>query len=662
MNKKFTLLSLLLISLSFFNGVNAQTCYASITSGNWSDAATWETFSSLNAALAATQGTGSAASSVPSGTHNVLIRAGHTISMNGANRGCKGIVINAGGKLWANETTGRRLQIGAGGTGWTYPLVDTVKIDGVLGGPSDGVYIESGSACQTMNITGSGSIDILRMRLPGGAGASAAGQLTVNIGANINLWQATNYALSAVYNPAVTDDYTINILQGATVTTKTTDGYWHNSQNTATYGKVTYNILGTLDLSANTQTANNLSAKIIAPAGTASRITVNVNGGLLKTGAAFRCDTSTAGPVSTGILKFNVVNGGIVDATLATDLRMGKTSDGTSGYFDMFFGTDGTGLVKQNVAATDVKFPVGLPSSTTRSMCRIANSGTADVHSVTVKGTFDNTPADPTRVVNRQWTITEATAGGSVDTLRLGWVTADQSASFDPAANVYAMQWNGSSWDYTPVSISGTGTIDDPYYAKVSGVSTLSSIGITNFSALPLKLISFGGSFMNEGAIQLNWVTSDEINVKEFDVESSSNGKDFQTIRIQSAKNLININEYTATNILQTNQIMYYRLKMVNNDGSAVYSKIITLNKKSNENSINVFPNPASNVITVSHKAADNKSIIRIFNQSGKLVLAQSVVYGETSTPINITSLAAGSYTLQFNTNAINTSYKFIKK
>jgi len=166
--------------------VKSQTVYATIASGNWSDVASWETYNSFTTALAATPGSGTVATTIPSGTHNVVIRSGHTISMNGANRGCKGIIINAGGKLWANEASDRRLQIGAGGTGFTYPLVDTVQIDGVLGGAGDGCFFEIGTNAQLVKISGTGSIDISRFRCPGGIGAAGGGAMTIDVDINIH--------------------------------------------------------------------------------------------------------------------------------------------------------------------------------------------------------------------------------------------------------------------------------------------------------------------------------------------------------------------------------------------------------------------------------------------------------------------------------------------
>ena len=566
--------------------VNAQTVYASLSSGNWNDAATWETYSTFANALSATPGSGTAAANAPSGTHNVVIRNGHTIAMNGANRGCKGIIINAGGKLWANETADRRLQIGSGGTGFSYPLVDTVQIDGILGGAGDGCFIEIGVSAQLVKISGSGTVEISRFTVPGGIGSAAGGALAIDVDININLWKSANYAMSIVYNPALTDNYTLNIKPGRTVTIKSPDGYFHNSQNTATYGRYVYNIQGTLDLSANTQTTNNLSTTMIAPSGANSAVVVNVDGGTFKAGSGIKMDTSNLGPISNGILDFNVINNGVVDLTATTNLRVGKTADGLGGFYDMFFGLDGTGSVKQNITSDDFKFPIGVFTSTSQNYCRIANSGTADVHTVKVKSTFDQAPTDPTKVVNRQWTISELTSGGSVDTIRLSWLTSDQASAFDPAATIYVMRWNGTAWEYLSASISGSGTIDDPYQAKAAATSSLGIFGVSNLVPLPVKLLSFKGT-LSQGKANLNWTITEQQNVTAFLIEESFDGMRFNQIgRVEkTTDNVVNQYAFTGANVISGQA--YYRIKIMERDGAFLYSNIVVL-KNNSKNKLTV--------------------------------------------------------------------------
>lgn len=627
---------ILLLTIVFLTVINrplkAQVVYASLGSGNWSVNATWETFPSFSVALAAAPGTGTAAATIPSGTHNVLIRTGHTISMNAANRGCKGIIVQSGGKLWANEVTARRLQIGAGGTGFTYPLVDTVQVDGVLGGPSDGLFIESGTNAQEIKISGSGSIDVQRIRLIGGAGAAAGGSLTVNIDANINLWQAANYAFSACYNPQATDNYVVNINTGKTVAIKTVDGYFHNNSigSGIGFGSYTYNINGTLDLSASTQASTNLSA--FSPTGG----TVNVNiAGTLKTGVALN-----ASPTAPGVANIKITTTGLIDANLATVMNVSNTA----------IKTEGNGKLRRIVAGDGSRrnYPVAaeLGGNNTAIISRDNASSTTGTYSVNVTTAFTNAPPAPTECVNRQWDIALTGTASTSDTLRLSWLTADQAASFNPAGTVSIIHYTGSAWEYFPATVTGSGTLADPYVARATGITSYSPFGVTSSIAVPVKLLGFGSTY-NGRNISLNWSTANEINASHFIVEKSTDGTLFNSLAQVTANNRVLTNYYSYTDAA-LGGIIYYRLKMVDKDGSFTYSKTISINTQLVAD-IKIYPNPAQQYISLVVKPSAQPTHVSIMDAMGKVVAKSQIAMGVVQASIDISGLPRGSYQLVAN-------------
>lgn len=615
--------------------LRAQIVYASLSSGNWSTNATWETFSNYSVALAATPGTGTAATTIPSGTHNVLIRNGHTISMNASNRGCKSIIIQSGGKLWANETAARRLQIGAGGTGFTYPLVDTVQIDGILGGSTDGIYLESGTNAQEIKISGSGSIDIQRIRLIGGSGAAAGGSLTVNIDANINLWQAANYAFSACYNPQATDNYVVNINAGKTLAIKTVDGYFHSNSlgSGSGFGNYTYNINGTLDLSASTQASTNLTA--FSPTGG----TVNVNiAGILKTGVALN-----ASPTAPGVANIKIATTGLVDANLATVMNVSNAA----------FKTEGNGKLRRTVAGDGSRrnFPVAaeLGGNNTATISRDNAAGTSGVYSVNVATAFTNAPPSPSECVNRQWDVALTGAASASDTLRLSWLTADQAAGFNPAGTVSIIHWTGAAWEYFPATVTGSGTMADPYVARAVGITNYSPFGVTSSVAVPVKLLGFAATY-NGRSISLNWSTANEINASHFIVEKSTDGTVFNNIAQITANNRILTNNYNYADAAFAG-IVYYRLKIVDKDGSFTYSKTISLNTQLMAD-IKVYPNPAQQYLSLVVKASNQPSHITIVDAAGMIVQQTKMAAGVVQTTIDISGLPKGTYRVAINNAA----------
>ena len=127
----------------------------------------------------------------------------------------------------------------------------------------------------------------------------------------------------------------------------------------------------------------------------------------------------------------------------------------------------------------------------------------------------------------------------------------------------------------------------------------------TGFGVLPVNLVSFTG--VNQGSYnKIQWITSEEVNSDYFDLERSTDGINFSTTAtIRSQNSGSSSNKHYAYNDLRGNSPTYfYRLKMVDNDGSFSYSLIIRISTKQN-NLVSVYPNPAQDKITVS--ASDTK-------------------------------------------------------
>ena len=121
--------------------------------------------------------------------------------------------------------------------------------------------------------------------------------------------------------------------------------------------------------------------------------------------------------------------------------------------------------------------------------------------------------------------------------------------------------------------------------------------GITIFRspALPLDLLSFSGNAQN-GGIQLLWETANEVNVKHFEVESSSDAAHFNPIATLAAQgNTSNRYLLFDQDFPQGNQV-YYRLKMVDLDGSSRYSEVISVQNTGNQPTweATIFPNPVA--------------------------------------------------------------------
>jgi len=230
-------------------------------------------------------------------------------------------------------------------------------------------------------------------------------------------------------------------------------------------------------------------------------------------------------------------------------------------------------------------------------------------------------------------------------------------------------KWNDQGNSSTTGSTSsGTITTGAPIgFVSTSPVAaipfTLSSSDPQN--PLPIELLSFTANAHDQKVI-LNWVTSSEKNNDYFVVERSNNGYDFESVFKKSgAGTSYIINKYSDVDNKPYSGLSYYRLKQVDYDGSATYSKIIAinLNRKSN---ILVFPNPVDDMLHFSslENVSFDNSILEIYNTVGQLLIHEKLnISNESNYTVPINTLPSGMYrALIFGDNLQAVHLTFVKK
>lgn len=220
----------------------------------------------------------------------------------------------------------------------------------------------------------------------------------------------------------------------------------------------------------------------------------------------------------------------------------------------------------------------------------------------------------------------------------IGPITATQSADLSNIARVVLRQGTGSN---------------------APGL-TIDGIRFSNdwSTTLPVKLASFNAAATNN-TVALNWNTASEENVHAFNVERSIDGKSFEAIATVAAKNSANGAAYTYNDVLRAG-VTYYRLKMVDKDGSFAYSKVVSVNGKAVA-SIDVYPNPVRDRFVISHPKTFNGATVDIFTLNGKKVMSQNAAFNAEQTTIDAAKLVAGTYIVVLNNGEQTLTTKLVK-
>ena len=164
-------------------------------------------------------------------------------------------------------------------------------------------------------------------------------------------------------------------------------------------------------------------------------------------------------------------------------------------------------------------------------------------------------------------------------------------------------------------------------------------------NSLPVKLINFTGNYENPGKTLLQWATASEINTLSFTIERSTNGLDYYAIGTENAKGASDYS-FIDDNVTGTS-VFYYRLQILDNDGSISYSPIVSIAINGNKD-FKVYPNPAKNFINVESNGASNGLII-LTDFAGRTILA-SKLNGNSLQQISLGNVSKGIYSLSIIT------------
>jgi hypothetical protein len=234
-----------------------------------------------------------------------------------------------------------------------------------------------------------------------------------------------------------------------------------------------------------------------------------------------------------------------------------------------------------------------------------------------------------------------------------------QTPSYGFPGKFGTMSFNGQ----TPPEYNGlNGKIDE--FRIYNRALTAVEIGGIASITLPLKLGDFTG-IKNSAGIKLNWETITEQNTSHFEIERSSNGTDYTTIgTLNAAGNSSDKRNYSFTDLNPLPGTNFYRLKMVDIDRSAVYSRVIAI-KNENLLTLQLFPNPAKDVLQVQVPSL-KKEMMRIFisDASGKIVYERDLQVNEGNNAISIPvlTLPPGVYHLTTATPENRRSEMFIRQ
>jgi hypothetical protein len=234
--------------------------------------------------------------------------------------------------------------------------------------------------------------------------------------------------------------------------------------------------------------------------------------------------------------------------------------------------------------------------------------------------------------------------------------------------NAKAFTTNTVSWTFSWTA-PATGSGVRFYYAgnasNNDGDETIGDVIYNSTQlAVPVELMTFDGKSAEKG-VKLTWKTASERNNRVFEIERNvgNTADKFEKIgNVKGLSNTFGISNYDfVDNAPQADKVNYYRLRQVDFDGTATYSKVISIGVSRASKAFKVYPNFVSRGLDIQIET-DNSAAATfdIMDISGKVLQSvKKAAYTEGSY-FSTSDLPTGRYFIRSTGSLIPQTNTFI--
>jgi len=199
------------------------------------------------------------------------------------------------------------------------------------------------------------------------------------------------------------------------------------------------------------------------------------------------------------------------------------------------------------------------------------------------------------------------------------------------------------------------------------------SIVSAALNTLPVSLTAFSVNYTNQNTVNINWQTAQEINTDHFEVETSTNSTDWHKVSNMRAMGNSSIKRsysFAYKKPTAFNGNLFYRLKIVDLNGSFSYSEIKSL-RLTNNGIVIEEPNGqplqayGNSIFTIHSNQTKNINIV-VLDLNGRLLYKNSTMLATgvntITIPGNTVAISSGMVFVKFTADGFEKTFKQLIK
>lgn len=259
--------------------------------------------------------------------------------------------------------------------------------------------------------------------------------------------------------------------------------------------------------------------------------------------------------------------------------------------------------------------------------------------------------------IDRIWKIEPTIQPSDTVNMTLDWLSDNDNGVDLTQANVWFTLDSGAHWQAYNETFNASSNRSISFGIDHFSYWTVGDIGLP----FPINLLSLKATLLSNQTGLIEWSTNGEINNDYFEVEKLVKNNHFDIIgKVKGAGTTTELSNYSLIDGNVGIGTTYYRLKQTDFDGSFNYSDIVSL-YKDNERVILMYPNPATTAVTIniSDVSSISPAEISFINMLGQEVKKITTITNNNE--VNVSDLAAGTYTIGINMKKKVSYHKLIK-